>query len=215
MRVFVSSTARDLSGHRAIAGQVIQQLGWQPVLFMEHQSVPTGPSVRACQEQVANCEQLLLIVGHRCGWIPSRAHGGSGAMSITEIELLTWTEVQRRRGSTIRHPLIMMASDPSPNEAGERSEDELHRSCQFMFRQRLRSSGLLIHEFAMPGDGGESSGMQAYTATLTTLVSKWNVANAAENVRRARTGAWILGALGVALGIGLASSSEADQEAPW
>jgi hypothetical protein len=205
-----------LRAHRAIAQEAILQLGWQPVLFMEQQSVATGPSVHACQSIISTCEHLLLIVGHRCGWIPSKEQGGNGVASITEIELATWAARQRRPGQPIRHPLIMMVSDRQRNVADGPEEDDLHRSCQTMFRARLKASGLLIHEFSMPNDPMEMPGAELeFKTLLTMLVSKWKVGEVEQELRKAKSRTWLLSALAFVIGAAIVSPGEETKDADW
>lgn len=216
MRVFVSSTALDLAAHRAVAKDVILELGWQPVLFMEQQSIPAGPSVPSCQQMVQSCDQFLLIVGHRCGWIPSRQQGGNGVTSITEIELATWAVHQKQRGRNVRHPLIMMSSSRQAGSSDGPPEDDLHKACQTMFRTRLKESGLLVNEFAMPTDAaGIPESLQGFRQSLTTLASKLRVLAAEQELRSVKGTAIWAAALAFVVGAALAGPGHDSSDADW
>ena len=68
LRVFVSSTSKDLQQHRTVVGDVILEQRWHPVM-MEHFGTSTGPTLDECLRQVRSCDLLLC-----CSW-PSAADG--------------------------------------------------------------------------------------------------------------------------------------------
>lgn len=86
LRVFVSSTSDDLQVHRAVSRQVIGQLRWLPVM-MEDFGASTNSTVKACREEMEQCQLVLLIMGFRRGWVPGIDEGGDGVTSITALEL--------------------------------------------------------------------------------------------------------------------------------
>jgi hypothetical protein len=86
LRVFVSSTSEDLKVHRAVARQVIGNMRWYAVM-MEDFGASSTATVGACQDELAKCQLMLLIVAFRQGWVPSIEQGGNGNDSITALEL--------------------------------------------------------------------------------------------------------------------------------
>lgn len=115
MKVFVSSTSRDLQYHRAAARHVVLDLQWQPVM-MEHFGAHSSQTVDACLEQLEQCDLILLIIGFRRGWVPSPEQGGDGVGSITALEL----DHARRKQVPV---LAFLASDSWPGNLWEDEAD--------------------------------------------------------------------------------------------
>lgn len=80
MRVFVSSTSKDLADHRAAVRDAILKLGMHPIM-MEHFPAMDANAVDACQRKVLDCDVFVGIYAHRYGYIPADQHH-----SITELE---------------------------------------------------------------------------------------------------------------------------------
>jgi len=127
LTVFVSSTSRDLGDYRAIARNVVLDMGWTPRM-MEHFGALPEPTVSACREQVAKCDAVLLIIGFQRGWVPSVAQGGDGTSSITALEL----EAARENQIPV---LVMMASETWPQNLCEK--DAAARDWMERFRAGL------------------------------------------------------------------------------
>jgi len=60
----------------------------QVVIRMETFGAKPSAPLPACRAEVEQCDALIVIVGHRYGWVPSKSDGGDGVKSIT------WWEVQ-------------------------------------------------------------------------------------------------------------------------
>lgn len=211
MRVFISSTAADFAQHRQVAERAVLKMGWTPVLLMEHEAVVGGPTVRSCQELVWTCDFFVLIVGFRCGWIPSAAQGGSGVDSITAIELGAWNGKMRARGGW--PPLIMFATGGEA-QIGQ-GETPIAAAAQTIFRERLRGTHI-VHAFtAVPqGHPDAERCLEGFRTSLLTQFSAVRTAIAAhqqrvaeERTRQAeatlaneRANDWIKVAVGVGLG---------------
>jgi len=86
LKVFVSSTSKDLTDYRAAARNVILDQQWQPVM-MEHFGARADSTVEACVNAVRECDLVLLIIAHRRGYVPTEEQKGNGADSITSLEL--------------------------------------------------------------------------------------------------------------------------------
>ena len=213
MRVFISSTAKDLFAYRQAAERVVQQIGWQPVLLMEHHSVPGGPIVQSCRQLVWQCDVFVLIVGHRCGWVPSLAQGGNGVDSMTAIEFATWIERVRQRGGF--QPIIMFATGHRSHD--DPSEDADSAAFQVVFRRRVR--GLhIVHDFeydeaaAIPQTAYFSSMLRTQLAHYKTWLADEEVRRLQAEKERQRNDKWAIGALALGLGIWLGGSGGEDGE---
>lgn len=80
MKVFLSSTYKDLVGHRQAAVDAIERLGQQAArmeVFGARSEEPVTASLRA----VAECDLFVGIYAHRYGFVPA-----GSAVSITEAE---------------------------------------------------------------------------------------------------------------------------------
>ncbi|MCC7140227.1 MAG: DUF4062 domain-containing protein [Planctomycetes bacterium] len=168
MRVFVSSTAYDLAAHRQVAERVILQMGWQPEMPIEHQSILGGPIVEQCCRRVAECDAFVLILGYRCGWIPAKEQGGSGFDSITAFELGTWIQKVRRVGGI--QPLIMFA-ESEKMKPGD-GEGDVAGAFQTMLRARVK--GLeIVHPFPMvaPTDPAHALHLDSFASQLRTQLA--------------------------------------------
>lgn len=80
MRVFVSSTSKDLADHRAAVRDAILKLGMHPIM-MEHFPAMDANALDACQRKVLDCDLFVGIYAHRYGYIPA-----DQGKSITELE---------------------------------------------------------------------------------------------------------------------------------
>lgn len=112
LRVFVSSTSKDLHEYRAVARNVILEMDWMPKMMEYFGAIPM-PTVDACRATLKQCDLVLLLVGFQRGWVPKPEEGGDGTSSITALEL----EFARAEGIPV---LAMLASETWPQNLCER-----------------------------------------------------------------------------------------------
>lgn len=173
LRVFVSSTSKDLHEYRAVARNVILDVKWLPQM-MEHIGTRPEATVEAMRAEINGCNLVLLIVGFRRGWVPEADKGGNGVDSITALELA----FARENKIPV---LAMMASENWPGNMWEddqearawvkRFRDGLNQSVVFFepepvsaqesdrlpsFRARVREA-LLAHQARLLAERSESS----------------------------------------------------------
>jgi hypothetical protein len=115
LKVFVSSTSQDLREYRAVARNVILDVGWHPVM-MEHFGASPSPTVDACLREVEQCDLMLLLGSFRRGWVPAVDQGGNATDSITALELAH----ARKRNIPV---LAMLASETWPGNLWEDDAD--------------------------------------------------------------------------------------------
>jgi hypothetical protein len=127
LRVFVSSTSKDLRAYRKAAEAAVLGQGWQPVM-MEHMGTSPEATVDACRRRVEETDLLLLLVAFRRGWVPDRSQGGDGKRSITAYEL----ETARHRGIPVR---ALLARETWPGNLWE--PEQTDRECVLNFRANL------------------------------------------------------------------------------
>lgn len=228
MRVFISSTALDLSQHRQVAERVVLQMGWQPELVMEHESILGGPIVESCCRRVWDCDLFVSIVGYRCGYIPSTQQGGSGFDSLTAYELGTWVRRVRTQGG---FPPIIMFAEAEGKQPGE-GEGEVAAAAQTLLRAKVHSLEV-VHSFPLATTSADSarlldvfaSKLRTQLASVKAMVSEHQqrLAQSArlaaeERARRAeadlaaqKNAGWATGAVAFGLGalaVWLANSDE-------
>ena len=72
MRVYISSTPEELKAHRALAVEVVAELGFEPASRDPAAGRGLDP-VAACARQVASADLVLAIVGWRRGRTKARS----------------------------------------------------------------------------------------------------------------------------------------------
>lgn len=112
--VFLSSTAGDLAPFRAKVREMVERLEQSSICMETFGARPDRP-LEACRQKVESADALVVIVGHRYGWVPSSEEGGDGKKSIT------WWEVQWAldAGKPVYAYLI------DRNTAGKKEQDRL------------------------------------------------------------------------------------------
>jgi len=153
IRVFVSSTQKDLKDYRAAARNVIGNLEWQPVMMEDFGASPDA-TVAACRKKIDSCKLMLLILAWRQGWVPSVEQGGNGRDSITSIELA----YAREKSIPV---LVLLASDRWPGNMWE--EDAERRSYVKAFRENLNQPAQFFEDEPITS-GGEP--MPAFRAKV-------------------------------------------------
>ncbi|MFV1958443.1 MAG: DUF4062 domain-containing protein [Planctomycetota bacterium] len=134
IRVFVSSTSEDLKDYRAVARNVIMDLGWVPTM-MEHFGSSPDATVDACCRAVERCDLVLLIVAWRRGWVPTVEQGGNGRDSITALEMTCAREK--------KIPVLpLFAADTWPGSQWE--DDEVARKYVKEFRSNLNQPAVFF-----------------------------------------------------------------------
>ena len=114
--IFLSSTSEDLREYRRTVGDVLGRLGQFAVRMESFGAKPTKP-LDTCRDEVQACDALIVVVGHRYGWIPPKTDGGDDERSIT------YWEVQWALDAGM--PVYAFLVDPSAAWTGPREQDRL------------------------------------------------------------------------------------------
>src|SRR5215212_3387212 len=80
LRVFLSSTSRDLPTHRTYAAKAIRELGMEPI-WMEEFGASRQLPITHCVQQVHGSDAYVGVFGWRYGFIDPDT-----GMSATEVE---------------------------------------------------------------------------------------------------------------------------------
>ena len=86
LRIFISSTAIDLTGYRDKVRDVVLRLENLPIA-METFSALSGRPAPECMRMAAEADAVICIMAHRYGYVPPAELGGDGESSITWLEV--------------------------------------------------------------------------------------------------------------------------------
>ena len=89
-RAFISSTVEDLKSYRAAARDAAIAAHCLPDMQEYFAASGHRPPLDACLARVTDCDVLVVILGHRYGWIPNDQESGEG-------KSITWLECERAR----------------------------------------------------------------------------------------------------------------------
>ena len=116
LRIFISSTAIDLTGYRDKVRDAVLRLENLPIA-METFSALGGPPVSECTRMAAEADAVICIVAHRYGFVPPAELGGDGERSITWLEV----DAAKRAGK----PVFAFLVDPKAPWTEVKEQDRL------------------------------------------------------------------------------------------
>jgi tetratricopeptide (TPR) repeat protein len=116
LRIFISSTATDLTSFRKHVSDAVLRLENLPIQ-METFSPKSGQTVAECTQLAAGADAVVCIVAHRYGYVPPIEVGGDGERSIT------WLEVDAAR--LAGKPVFSFLVDPQAPWTAAKEQDRL------------------------------------------------------------------------------------------
>ena len=116
LRIFISSTAVDLTSYREHVRDAVLRLKNLPIQ-METFSAMSGQPVAECMRMAADADAVVCIVAHRYGYVPPVELGGDGERSIT------WLEVNAAKGAG--KPVFTFLVDPQAPGTEAKEQDRL------------------------------------------------------------------------------------------
>jgi hypothetical protein len=139
MKVYISSTYSDLRAYREALFRALQKLDGVEVLGMEYFAANDIPPLERCIQEVRRSDAVILIIGHRYGFIPE-GHNNS----IAEIE---FNEAQ-----AVGKPVLpFIISDEALVPASSIEADPKLQNRLEAFKNRLRVSSV-VGSFRSPED---------------------------------------------------------------
>lgn len=85
VRVFISSTMKDLANERQEIVSMVQNLGFEAVYA--EALLPSGESSWIqLKEEIISCHIFILVLGVRYGWVPDSGPGAGMGKSVTHLE---------------------------------------------------------------------------------------------------------------------------------
>jgi hypothetical protein len=139
MNVYIGSTYSDLKTYREELFRALQRLEGVAVIGLEYFAPNDIPPLDRCIQAVHRSDAVVLIIGHRYGFIPE-GHD----VSIAEIE---FNEAQETR----KPVLAFVISDEALVPASSIETDPNRQNQLEAFKNKLRSS-LLVGSFRSPED---------------------------------------------------------------
>jgi tetratricopeptide (TPR) repeat protein len=116
LRIFISSTAIDLTGYRDKVRDAVLRLENLPIA-METFSALGGAPASECMRMAAEADAVICIVAHRYGYVPPVELGGDGERSITWLEV----DAAKRAGK----PVFAFLVDPKAPWTEVKEQDRL------------------------------------------------------------------------------------------
>ncbi len=111
LRIFLSSTSRDLAKHREAVSVALEQLHQVPVRMETFTALPDDPATE-CRRLAAGSDLVVCIVANEYGHVPPTSSGGDGYRSITWLELAAATEAPKPV------PVLAFLAEIDSSEAG-------------------------------------------------------------------------------------------------
>ena len=86
LRIFISSTAIDLTDYRDKVRDAVLALNNLPIAMETFSALPGQPT-EECMRLAREADAVICIVAHRYGYVPPKDLGGDGERSITWLEV--------------------------------------------------------------------------------------------------------------------------------
>ncbi len=175
MKVYLSSTYRDLREHRAVVDRTLRSMG-HDVIGMEQYVAEGGRPVDRCKRDVETADTYVLILGWRYGYVPEVDNPDH--MSITEIEYRHAVEQQKTILAFLLDPTVPWP----PSDMDSASADA--GAAAAISRLRTEVGGdFLAGIFSSPGDLASqvaaAVASQGMSTSLSEMVLNRSAVNAA------------------------------------
>jgi tetratricopeptide (TPR) repeat protein len=116
LRIFISSTAIDLTDFRTVVRDAVLRLENLPIQMETFSAQPGQPLVE-CTRMAAESAAVICIVAHRYGYVPPVELGGDGERSIT------WLEVEAAKSAG--KPVFAFLVDPKAPWTAQKEQDRI------------------------------------------------------------------------------------------
>jgi hypothetical protein len=187
MKVYVSSTFRDLQLHRAAVDRTLRKMG-HDVIGMEQYAAESSRPVERCKKDVAIADVYVLILGWRYGYVP--VDDNEERHSVTEIEY--------RHARLLNKPVLAFLLDPEapwpPSSMDSASADVAAATAISDLRSDVGAE-YLAGMFTSPDDLASQVAAAVASFGLTTQLSELvlnRAAVSAESMERFGTGDHLL-----------------------
>jgi len=156
LRVFISSTVKDLANERDAVIRKVEEFNFEPV--NAEGWLPSGSkSWGKIDQELRSSHMFVLILGDRYGWIPDHGPGADDGFSVTHMEF----NAARKMEIPIL-PFLKRLDYDSP-----RDTDDAKKRDEFIKEVSRWESGHFISEFVLASDLSRKIG-----ATLVEVLSE-------------------------------------------
>jgi hypothetical protein len=138
LRVFISSTMRDLANERDAVCRRLSSFNFEPVNAEGWLTTGTKIWPRILQE-IESCDVFVLILGERYGWIPTEGPQSDLGLSVTHLEY--------RAARDLGIPIL-----PFPKRLSfdtERDSEDAQKRDQFRTEVNEWAEGQYVTEFEL------------------------------------------------------------------
>ncbi len=164
MKVYISSTFRDLNLHRAAVDRTLRKMG-HDIIGMEHYVAEGSRPVERCKRDVEIADAYVLLLAWRYGYVPKPDN--EAKHSITEIEY--------RHARCNAKPILAFLLDPevpwSPNLMDSASADPTAAQAISDLRSEVGAE-YLVGMFSSPEDLAGQVAAAVASLGLTTQLSQ-------------------------------------------
>ena len=164
MKVYVSSTYRDLQRHRAAVDLTLRKMGVDVIGMEQYAAEGSRPTAR-CKRDVEVADVYVLILGWRYGYVPEQDN--KAAQSVTEIEY--------RHAQATNKPILAFLLDPEtpwpPNSMDSASADATAAAKISALRSEV-GGAYLAGIFTSPEDLASQVAAAVASLGLTAQVSQ-------------------------------------------
>jgi hypothetical protein len=172
IRVFISSTMKDLANERAAVRRRLEEFNFEPV--NAENLGPTGAnSWDRLAPEIQSCDLLVLLMGERYGWIPPTGPEAQLKRAITEREV----DEAKRWGIPVL-PFLKRLDDDA-----DRTSDDAKKRDEFRTRIKDSDSGQFIQWFNLAADLEQVVG-RAVIGLLSDEYQKRRIAERAPQATR-------------------------------
>jgi hypothetical protein len=111
MKVYISSTYRDLHKHRDAVATVLRRMGHQPIGMEDYVAEGARPLNR-CLEDVRNCDAYVGVFAWRYGFVPTGPIQPMPTLAGTSVGSTSITEFEFRQAVESNKDVLMFLLDP-------------------------------------------------------------------------------------------------------
>jgi hypothetical protein len=164
VKVYLSSTFRDLQQHRAAVDQTLRKMG-HDVIGMEQYAAEGSRPVDRCKRDVKIADAYVLILGWRYGYVPKEDNPSQ--LSITELEYEHAIECKK----TVLAFLVDPQAPWPPSDMDSASADVVAAAAINRFRSKV-GADYLAGVFVSPADLAGQVAAAVASHGLTTPLSE-------------------------------------------
>jgi hypothetical protein len=170
MKIYISSTYRDLQKQRTAVAGVLRRMGHQPIGMEEYVAEGARPLDR-CLRDVAACDAYIAIIAWRYGYVPADA-GAAGTVlpAGTALGSTSITEFEFRQAVQSGKPILVFLLDPEAEWPSSQfdavSGDGEGGQSISRFRQEL-GQGYLVSNFRSPEELASLASAAVYRTEMS------------------------------------------------